>query len=166
MKAINHSHIQSVLKLINEGPFFRHLSMAVTELGPGVATVEAEISRKHMNPFGALHGGVYSSLIDTAAFWSAYCDLPEDQGLVSIDLKVDFLAPVLGPRVVVKGKRLKSGKTIYLAQAEMFDEKGRMTGYGTSKLMVAGNKQTMSEVINYVSAEKLPSKFIGGCHAV
>jgi uncharacterized protein (TIGR00369 family) len=165
MFELNPEHLKSVIKIINEGPFFRHMSMRVTELGVGYSKVVAEISRKHMNPFGALHGGVYSSVIDTAAYWSAYCDLPEEQGLVSIDLKVDFLAPVIDQTVIVKGKRVKAGKTIYLAEAQMFNEKGHLVAHGTSKLMAIKNKQTMSEVVDYVSAEKLPLKFIKECYA-
>ena len=160
MPELNPEHLKSVIEIINEGPFFRHMSMTVTELGAGYSKVIAEISRKHMNPFGALHGGVYSSVIDMAAYWSAYCDLPEEQGLVSIDLKVDFLAPVLDQLVIVKGKRVKAGKTIYLTEAQMFDENGKLVAHGTSKLMAINNKQTMSEVIDYVSAERLPSKFV------
>ena len=160
MPELNPDHLKSVIEIINEGPFFRHMSMMVTELGVGYSKVVAEISRKHMNPFGALHGGVYSSVIDTAAYWSAYCDLPEDQGLVSIDLKVDYLAPVLDQIVIVKGKRVKAGKTIYLAEAQMFTDNGKLVAHGTSKLMTINNKQTMGEVVDYVSAEKLPSKFV------
>ena len=102
MSALNPEHLKAVIEMINEGPFFRHMSMRVTELGVGYSQVVAEIGRKHMNPFGALHGGVYSSVIDTAAYWSAYCDLPEEQGLVSIDIKVDFLAPVIDQIVLRK----------------------------------------------------------------
>jgi len=165
MPALNPEHLKSVIELINEGPFFRHMSMMVTELGVGYSKVVAEISRKHMNPFGALHGGVYSSVIDTAAYWSAYCDLPEDQGLVSIDLKVDFLSPVLDQIVFVKGKRVKAGRTIYLAEAQMFSENGKLVAHGTSKLMALNNKQTMSDVVDYVSAARLPSKFEKECYA-
>ena len=160
MPELNPEHLKSVIEIINEGPFFRHMSMRVTELGVGYSKVVAEISRKHMNPFGALHGGVYSSVIDTAAYWSAYCDLPEEQGLVSIDLKVDFLAPVLDQIVIVTGKRVKAGKTIYLTEAQMINENGKVFAHGTSKLLVIHNKQTMNEVVDYVSAGKLPSKFV------
>jgi len=165
MSELNPEHLKSVIEIINKGPFFRHMSMMVTELGVGYSKVVAEISRKHMNPFGALHGGVYSSLIDTAAYWSAYCDLPEEQGLVSIDLKVDFLAPVLDQLVFVTGKRVKAGKTIYLTEAQMFNKDEKLVAHGTSKLMAINNKQTMNEVVDYVSAERLPSKFIKDCHA-
>ena len=165
MRGLNPEHLKSVIEMINEGPFFRHMSMRVTELGLGYSKVEAEISKKHMNPFGALHGGVYSSVIDTAAYWSAYCDLPEEQGLVTIDLKVDFLAPVFDQTVIVRGKRIKGGKTIYLAEAQMFSQNEKLVAHGTSKLMVINRKQTMSEVVDYVSGEKLPRKFLREDHA-
>ena len=160
MPELNPEHLKSVIKIINEGPFFRHMSMKVTELGAGYSKVLAEISKKHMNPFGGLHGGVYSSLIDTAAYWSAYCDIPEEQGLVSIDLKVDFLAPVFEQQVVVKGKRVKAGRTIYLTEAQMLNENGKLVAHGTSKLLVMGNMQTMSDIVDYVSSEGLPAKYI------
>ena len=159
MPELNPEHLKSVIKIINEGPFFRHMSMQVTELGVGYSKVVAEISKKHMNPFGGLHGGVYSSLIDTAAYWSAYGDLPEEQGLVSIDLKVDFLAPVLDQKVVVNGRRVKAGKTIYLTEAHMLNEKGKLVAHGTSKLMVLNNMQTINDVVDYVSSQGLPAKF-------
>lgn len=160
MPTLNPQHLKAVIRIINEGPFFRHISMKVTELGVGYAEVIADISKKHMNPFGGLHGGVYSSLIDTAAYWSAYGDLPEEHGLVSIDLKVDFLGPVLDQTVVVKGKRIKAGKTIYLTEAQMLDEKGKLVAHGTSKLMVLNHMQTIKDVVDYVSSERLPAKFI------
>ena len=160
MPELNPQHLKSVIKMINKGPFFKHMSMKVTELGVGYSKVVVKISKKHMNPFGGLHGGVYSSVIDTAAYWSAYCDLPEEHGLVSIDLNVDFLAPVLDQTVVVQGKRIKAGKTIYLAEAQMHNENGKLVAHGTSKLMVLNRMQTIKEVADYVSSERLPAKFI------
>lgn len=165
MPELNLEHLKSVIDMINKGPFFMHMSMRVTELGVGYSKVVAEIGKKHMNPFGAIHGGVYASVIDTAAYWSAYCDLPEEQGLVTIDLKVDFLSPVLDQKVIVNGKRVKAGKTIYLTEAQMINENGKVFAHGTSKLLVIHNKQTMNEVVDYVSAERLPSKFVKESHA-
>lgn len=165
MPELNPEHLKSVIDIINKGPFFMHMSMRVTELGVGYSKVVAEIGKKHMNPFGAIHGGVYASVIDTAAYWSAYCDLPEEQGLVTIDLKVDFLSPVLDQKVIVNGKRVKAGKTIYLTEAQMINENGKVFAHGTSKLLVIHNKQTMNEVVDYVSAERLPSKFVKESHA-
>ena len=156
----NPEHLKAVITAVNTGPFFKHLSIRVTEIGVGYSVVVMGIGKKHMNPFGGLHGGVYASAIDTAAYWSAYCDLPEENGLISIDLKVDFLAPVLDEKVIINGQRIKSGRTIYLAEAKMCDRNGKVLAHGTSKLMVTRDKQSIKDVVDYVGASKLPHKFL------
>lgn len=166
MEALNPTHIKAVIDLINRGPFFKHLSMVVTELGLGYSKVELVINKQHMNPFGGLHGGVYASAIDTAAYWSAYCELPEESGLVSIDIKVDFLAPILGKKVLIEGKRIKSGKTIFLTEASMTDPSGKILAHGISKLMTTQNQQTIIDATKYLNKEKLPPKYLGSQHAV
>ena len=166
MPELNPEHIKSVIEMINKGPFFMHMGMRVTELDIGHSKVITNISRKHMNPFGGLHGGVFSSVLDTAAYWSAYCDLQEDQGLVTIDLKVDLLAPVIDKTVIVIGKRIKSGRTLFLTEAQMFNEAGKVIAHGTSKLMVTQNMQTMKDVVDFVAADKLPEKFLRRAYAV
>lgn len=149
----------AVMRAINDCPFFQHLSMEVTEMGVGYSLVKAQILKKHMNPFGGLHGGVYAAVIDTAAYWSAYCDLSENAGLISIDLKVDFLAPLIEGNIIVRGQRIKTGRTIYLAEAKVLDESGKLLAHGTSKLMVTKDKQSINDVVGYMGTAKLPAKF-------
>lgn len=160
MPKLNPEHLSAVIRAINECPFFKHMSIAVTQIGIGYSEVAAEIKKIHMNPFGGLHGGVYASLIDTAAYWSAYCNLPEENGLVSIDLKVDFLAPVIDGKVVIKGQTIKSGRTIFLSEAKMYDGNRRILAHGTSKLMVTHNQQSINDVAEYVGSKTLPKKFL------
>lgn len=161
MTELNPEHLKAVINAINNGPYFRHISMKVTEIGSGYSVVVMKIGKEHMNPFGGLHGGAYASAIDTAAYWSAYCDMPKESGLVSIDLKVDFLAPVLHEKVIINGKRIKSGKTICLAEAKMCDQRGKLLAHGTSKLMVIRGKQSIQDVVDYVGSTQLPNKFLG-----
>jgi uncharacterized protein (TIGR00369 family) len=156
---LNPEHLKSVIIAINNAPFFKHLSMSVTEIGVGYSVVTLDIGTEHMNPFGGLHGGVYASAIDTAAYWSAYCELPEENGLITIDIKVDFLAPVSGNYIIINGCRIKSGKTLYLTEAKMSDRKGTLLAHGTSKLMVT-RKQSVVDLVKYIGSGKLPPKFL------
>ncbi len=160
MPSLNPEHVKAIISAINACPFFQHMSMEVIEIRSGYSMVTAEIRREHMNPFGGLHGGAYSSVIDTAAYWSAYCDLPEDSGLVSIDLKVDFLAPVSEGRIMVEGHTIKSGKTLYLTEARMFDGNDRLLAHGTSKLMAGPNRQPLHDAVNFLGSGNLPKKFL------
>ena len=160
MKKLNPEHIKAVLELINQGPYFRLLSMRVCELGIGFAIVEIDIENKHLNPFGGIHGGVYSSLIDTAAYWAVYCDVEEKAGLISLDVKVDNLATVKEGGLVVKGKRIKAGKSICIAEATIVDSKGKYLAHGTSKQMIIPELQSIEQAVSAMGYEQLPPKFI------
>ncbi len=160
MSKLNPKHVKAVIDMINQGPYFRHLSMPVKELGNGYSLVELEIGNEHLNPFGGLHGGVYASAIDTAAYWAVYCELDEDVGIISLDLKVDYLAPANTGKLVIKGRSIKIGKTICLAEATAFDENDKWLAHGISKMMVTQGLQTIKDALDFVGGDHLPPKFI------
>jgi uncharacterized protein (TIGR00369 family) len=160
LKRLNPDHIRAVLELINEGPYFRLLSMRVREMGMGFAAVEMQIDQKHLNPFGGIHGGVYSSLIDTAAYWAVYGDVEQNAGLISLDLHIDNLAPVKEGRLLVEGKRIKAGRSICIAEASVMDGRGKCLARGTSKQMVVPGLQTIAQAVSAMGHAPLPPKFI------
>jgi uncharacterized protein (TIGR00369 family) len=157
---INPEHIAALIDLINRGPYFELLAMKVREIGVGYSAVEVDIEEKHLNPFGAIHGGVYSSIIDTAAYWSAYCELDENVGFTSIDLSVNNLSMINNGKIIVEGKSLKIGRSICLTEASAKDTQGRLLAHGTSKLMVLQGKQSISHVLETIGGSALPPKFI------
>jgi uncharacterized protein (TIGR00369 family) len=160
LKTLNPDHIKGVLDLINQGPYLRLLSMKVRNIGKGFAKVEMDIENKHLNPFGGIHGGVYSSLIDTATYWAVYGDVEEDAGLISLDIKVDNLAPVKEGHLVVEGKRIKAGRSICIAEAVIIDGQGKYLAHGTSKQMVIPGLQTIAQAVSAMGYKPLPPKFI------
>ncbi len=136
MKTLNPAYVEAVCKTVSASPFFRHLSMSIRELDVGTAVVFLEVNTEHLQAFGYVHGGVYASAIDTAAFWSAFCELEEGTGITTVDLKVNYLAPVQTGRLTAAGRRIKLGKTLGLAEATVTDTQGRVVAHGTSTLIV------------------------------
>lgn len=160
MRTINPLHMRAVMDMINQGPYFQLLSMTVTSLEDGYARVEVDMQRKHLNPFGGVHGGVYSSLIDTAAYWAIYCDIDEESGFISLDVSVTNLAPARAGHLVVEGKRIKAGRSVCIAEASVFDDQGRCLAYGTSKQLVTPGLQTINQAVAALGFTPLPPKFI------
>ena len=160
MPDLNPKHVQAIIDIINRSPFFRHLSMPVKDIGIGYSLFELDIADEHLNPFGGLHGGVYASAIDAAAYWAVYCELDENVGLISLDLKVDYLAPANTGTLIIKGRRIKIGKTICLAEATVFNQHDKWLAHGISKMMVTQGLQKIRDAINFIGAEYLPPKFI------
>ena len=160
MQKINPDHIDSIISLMNKSPYFNLLSIVVKDLNIGYSLLEVDIENRHLNPFGGVHGGVYSSVIDTAAYWAAYCELDENAGLISLDLNVNFLAPVRSGKLIVKGQRIKTGKTLCIAEAAAFDQEDKMVAHGTSKMMVTQGLQTITQAVASEELTSLPDKFI------
>lgn len=160
MKKLNPDHVAAVIAAINQAPYFKLLSMPLKQMGTGFALAEIEITKKHLNPFGGIHGGVYASVIDTVAYWSVYCELEENVGMISIDLKIDFLGPISEGLMRVEGRSIKIGKTMCLGEATAKDENGRWLAHGTSKMMITKGLQTIEDALNFSGVKKLPPKFI------
>ena len=160
MGKLNPRHIEAVIQMINRSPFFQLLNMNVRTLGCGTSLVEIDIDRKHLNPYGGLHGGVYASVIDTAAYWAVYGELDEGVGLISIDLKVDYLAPANVGKMFIEGRRIKIGKTLCLAEATAFASPDKCLAHGVSKMMVTQALQTIQGATALAKDERLPPKFL------
>lgn len=153
MRKLNPDHLKAVRELINKCPYFRLLSMSVLELSPGRALLEAVVEEKHLQAFGFVHGGALASIIDTAAFWSAFCDLDEDKGITTVDLKLNYLVPVSRGKLIARGKCLKLGRTIGLGEAEIVTEEGKLVAQGTSTLIVLPG-------FGFAGAPALPPKYL------
>ncbi len=111
--------------------------MTIRELGIGCAVVDLAVDTEHLQAFGYVHGGVYAAaIVDTAAFWSVFCELAEGTGITTVDLKVNYLAPLRTGKLTAAGKRIKMGKTLGLAEATVKDVQGRLVAHGTSTLIV------------------------------
>lgn len=160
MRKINPEHIKSLIGMLNHGPYYQLLDMRLCAIEAGFARVEVMLSRKHLNPFGAVHGGAYSSMLDTAAYWAAYCELDENVGLTTVDLSTNFLAMATEGLVTIEGYSIKVGRSLCLTQAFVRDESGKLLAYGTSQLMVLQGRQTINDAISTMGFEALPPKFL------
>ena len=107
-------------------PVMHLIDMAGMEAEEGSVTVYLDPQEFHYNPLGSVHGGVLSTLLDTAAACSVHTTLPAGVGYTSLDLNVKFLRPGhrgLGPDRC-QGTVLQRGRRTALAEARMTDAAG------------------------------------------
>jgi uncharacterized protein (TIGR00369 family) len=83
-----------------------------------------------------VHGGNVATLIDTATFWACFLSMDSDEdGLVSVDLKLNYLAPARVETLHCSGTLIKAGKKIFYAEAAVRGADNRLIAHGTSTLM-------------------------------
>lgn len=133
--AVNDAYIQALKELVKNAPFPRLIGMRLESIDIDSAQIGLETGEHHFQPFGMIHGGVLATLVDTATFWAAFLRLPEDAGLVSIDLKLNYLKPATGGRLTAEGRCVRAGRTISYAEAHVYDADRTLLAHGTSTLM-------------------------------
>jgi uncharacterized protein (TIGR00369 family) len=145
-KKPNPEYINRLNQLVNRSPYFELLSMRIIDIGVGFSVLEIDLSQKHLQPFGFVHGGVFASIIDAAAYWAVFYDI-EDQnaGATTVDLKLNYLAPAVSGKLIANGRQIKLGKTLGYAEAKVTAENGKILAHGTSTLILLAGKGLTSD---------------------
>ncbi|MEV8030561.1 PaaI family thioesterase [Streptomyces sp. NPDC002742] len=119
-------------------PISATLGMTLEEVEHGRVVFALVPGEEHYNPIGSVHGGVYATLLDSAAGCAVQSVLPRGTGYTSLDLNVKFLRPVTVDTGTVRavGTVLSSGRRTALAQAELFDAADRLLAHTTSSCLL------------------------------
>lgn len=161
MNAINPAHTQALMALLTKAPYFSLLGMEFQAMEEGYCRLALTLDpARHGNSFGGVHGGVYSSIIDTVAYWALYCQVPEEQGYTSLDLNVTNLAMVSAGTLIAEGRVIRAGRSICLSEATVKDEAGKLLAHGISKLMLLEGKQSLRTLLGAAGEPPLPPKFL------
>ena len=93
---------------------------------PGDARVRVEIRDELRQPFGLMHGGVMSTLVESVCSRATFGAVHED-GMVAMGQSIDvsFIRPITEGAAEVRAKARHRGRTTWLWQAEVLDDAGR-----------------------------------------
>ncbi len=136
----NPEYIEELIEVVKTAPYPSHMAMRLAAIDMASAEIVLDAGQCHLQPFGIVHGGVLATLIDTATFWAVFMRIPEDAGLVNIDLKLNYLKPVVAGRLTAQGRGIRFGKSISYAEAGVLDADGQLVAHGTSTLMTLPGK--------------------------
>jgi uncharacterized protein (TIGR00369 family) len=104
--------------------FMATLGARLVRVAPGEVDIELPFDEKLVQQHGYLHAGVTTSIADSACGYAALSLMPDDAAVLSVEYKVNLLAPAKGRRFVAQGRVVKSGRTVSVVRGEVlaFDE--------------------------------------------
>jgi uncharacterized protein (TIGR00369 family) len=90
---------------------------------------------RHHQPWGIVHGGLYTTAIETFATTGAF-EAVKDQGLqaVGVSNTTDFLRPHVSGRLAVEALPIQQGRTQQLWQVELRRDDGKLVARGQVRL--------------------------------
>lgn len=94
----------------------------ILDLAPGACTLAAPILPLARQQHGVGHAGLTFALGDTAAGYAALTLMPEEAEVMTVEMKINLLAPAAGDRLVAEGRVIRAGRRISAVTAEVFAE--------------------------------------------
>jgi uncharacterized protein (TIGR00369 family) len=93
----------------------------------------AEVCQQH----GYFHAGATSAIADTAGGYAAYTVFPEGTTVLTVEYKINLLAPAVGDHLEAVGTVLRPGRTLTVCRLEVFGVRG------SERTLVAAGQQTL-----------------------
>ncbi|OJY05758.1 MAG: DUF4442 domain-containing protein [Rhizobiales bacterium 62-17] len=126
----------------------RTLGASILDIAPGAVDIALSPNPAISQQHGFVHAGAVSSIADSAAGYAALSLMPPGVGVLTTEFKINLVAPAAGERIVARGRVIKSGRTLTLAQAEVFAEmqgKERLVALLTATLMAIEGRDGVAD---------------------
>ena len=113
-------------KLIPSG-FAQEIGTELIDLDPDNAKAKITVEKRHLQPFGIVHGGVYATLAESICSTATYIAVSGD-GQVAMGQANDttFLRPIGEGTITASARARHRGRTTWVWDVEMTDDEGRV----------------------------------------
>ena len=128
-----------VIQFCHDNSIIDFLGVEIVPTSDGCARLELQVKPHHSNPYGILHGGVLTTMADTAM--GAAC-LMKNKKVVTVSMTLEFMHAVpMETRIITDAKILHEGRHIFICECNLIDAeenlyaKAHATFYAISKLI-------------------------------
>ena len=96
------------------------LGAKLIRLAPGECEIHLPFKPELTQQHGYFHGGIIGTIADSAGGYAAFTLMPQDSSVLTVEYKMNLLAPGDGDLLIARGRVLKSGRTLVVAQVDAF----------------------------------------------
>ncbi len=123
----------AVLARWNDCGWYRLTGLEVLEAGEDGSRFRMTVGDQHLQAYGTAHGGSLAGLLDAAMGLAILARLDPGEGCATIEMKLNFTAPVVPGEVMATGRVITMGRRIVVASADAINAQGRVaaTALGT-----------------------------------
>lgn len=101
-------------------PFMGFIGARLTELRPGFCEIQLPYRDELTQQHGFFHAGVIGTLADNAGGYAAYTLMAADASVLSVEYKLNLLAPGSGELLIARAQAVRSGRTLTVCRADVF----------------------------------------------
>jgi uncharacterized protein (TIGR00369 family) len=101
----------------------KHLGAEVVALRPGHCEIRVRYREELTQQHGYFHAGVAAAIADSAAGYAAFTRMTADCSVLTVEYKINLLAPAQGEFLLARARVVRSGKTLQICATDMFGVK-------------------------------------------
>ena len=100
------------------------LGAELTDVAAARVAISVPVGPRLSQQHGFLHAGVVVAVLDSACGYAALTLMPADAEVLTVELKINLLAPATGDRVVAEGEVVRAGGTLTTCRGDAYAEEG------------------------------------------
>jgi uncharacterized protein (TIGR00369 family) len=100
----------------------RLIGARLAEISPGYCSIELPYRSDLTQQHGYLHAGIVSAIADTAGGYAGFTLFPSDASVLTVEYKLNLVAPAAGERLVAEAHVVKPGRTLAITRGEVYAE--------------------------------------------
>jgi uncharacterized protein (TIGR00369 family) len=118
------------------------LGLRIDKVERGRVGFSVAADEMHENPMGTMHGGIISTLVDSAMGCAVFSLLPAGTSYTTLELKTNFVRPIVQTTGVVhaEGRVVHLGGRVATAEATVTDAAGTLYAHATSTNLIKRNR--------------------------
>ncbi len=122
-RTANTDFVQTVRDSFYKQGLMRLLGATLEVVEPGYVSIRMPFSESLTQQHGYFHAGTVTSIVDSACGYAALTLMPAGAEVLTVEFKVNFMAPASGEYVIAHGRVLKPGRTITVCMGEVLEVK-------------------------------------------
>ncbi len=117
-------------------------------VSPGAVEIELPFQDDLTQQHGFLHAGIVATIGDNACGYAALSLTPVDTAVLTIEYKINLVAPAIGKQLVARGNVIRPGRTITVCAADVFalsDGRKKLVANMLSTIMVLSSRENLTD---------------------
>jgi uncharacterized protein (TIGR00369 family) len=92
----------------------------LTHVAPGAVDIAVDYRPEVSQQHGFFHGGIVGTAADSAGGYAAFSLMPADSSVLTVEYKMNLIAPADGTRLIARGRVIKPGRTLTICNVDVF----------------------------------------------
>lgn len=130
----NPDFVRQVRESFARQGFMEHLGAKLVTVEAGHVEIRVPFRRELTQQHGYFHAGVTASIADSACGYAAYTLMPADATVLTVEYKLNLLAPAEGEELIARANVVKAGRTLIVCTADVFVRRGQEEKHSATML--------------------------------